>query len=200
MGSKWIFIPFCLGTLAAAQDLSFFAQAAPTPPAPPRAAAIAAGKMARADSDEGAYRSGTRAIDKREYESAVEAFDRVIDNKGSRADGAMYWKAYAQNKLGRRDQALATLAQLQQGFPQSRWLNDAKALEVEVRQASGQKVSPDAESDEDLKLLAINGLMSSDPERALPLLQKVLGDPKASPRVKERALFVVAQSRDARAR
>ncbi len=89
---------------------------------------------------------------------------------------------------------------MQKEYPQSRWLNDAKALEVEVRQASGKPVSPDAESDEDLKLLAINGLMSSDPERAVPLLQKVLADPKASPRVKERALFVVAQSRDQRAR
>ncbi len=57
------------------------------------------------DSDESSYRSGTRAIDRREYEHAVEAFDRVIERKSSRADGALYWKAYAQNKLGRRDAA-----------------------------------------------------------------------------------------------
>ena len=69
-----------------------------------------------------------------------------------------------------------------------------------MRQASGRPVSPDVESDEDLKLLAINGLMASDPARALPPLQKVISDPKASPRVKERALFVVAQSGDPKAR
>lgn len=180
------------------------AQPAPPPMAPNAPAARAAREVMRErsarDSDESSYRSGTRAIDKRDYEAAIQAFDRSIEHNSSRADGALYWKAYAQNKLGRRDQALSTLAQLQKDFPQSRWLNDAKALEVEVRQASGRPVSPDQEADEDLKLLAINGLMNSDRERAVPLLQKVLGDPKASPRVKERALFVVAQSGDQRAR
>lgn len=201
MRTKLILATSCFWALAAAQDFSFLAQAqppvpavAPLPPVPPQAA------LAHWDREESVYRSGSRAIDKREYESAVEQFDRIVDRKSPRVDGALYWKAYAQNKLGRRDQALATLAQLQKEYPQSRWLNDAKALEVEVRQASGQRVSPDAESDEDLKLLAINALMSSDPDRALPLLQKVLGDAKASPRVKERALFVVAQNRDQRGR
>jgi HEAT repeat protein len=183
----------CAG--AAAQEPFFFAQA-------PGADAARAARDARraTEREEPNYRSGTRAIDKRDYEAAIQSFDQVVAAKGNRADGALYWKAYAQNKLGRRDQALSTLAQLQKEYPQSRWTNDAKALEVEVKQASGQPVSPDAESDEDLKLLAINGLMSSDPERAVPLLQKVLADPKASPKVKERALFVVAQSREPQAR
>ncbi len=159
-----------------------------------------AAAMARTDREDGLYRAGTRAIDQRQYEQAVSTFDRVIEAKSSRADGALYWKAYAQNRLGQREQALATLAQLQKEFPQSRWSGDAKALDVEVRQASGRPVSPDNENDEDLKLLAINGLMASDPSRALPPLQKVIADPKASPRVKERALFVVAQSSDPKAR
>jgi len=146
------------------------------------------------------YRRGANAIEKRDYERAIESFSQVIESKGSRADGAYYWKAYAQNKLGRRDQAQATLAELQKTYPQSRWLNDAKALDVEVRQAAGQPVSPEAESDEDLKLLALNGILNSDPSKAIPLVEKVLRDPKASPRVKERALFVLAQSHDPSAR
>ena len=35
-------------------------------------------------------------------------------------------------------------------------------------------VSPEAETDEELKLMAINGLMQSDPERAFPLLEDLL--------------------------
>ena len=151
----------------------------------------------RTDSD---YQRGTRSIDRRDYESAIQSFERVVQSKSSRADGALYWKAFAQNKLGRRDQALATLVQLQKDYAQSRWINDAKALEVEVKQASGQGVRPEAESDEDLKLLALNSLMGSDPERALPVLEKVMKDPKANPQLKERALFVMAQSRDPKAR
>lgn len=150
----------------------------------------------RSDSD---YSRGTRAIDKRDYEAAIQSFDRVIESNGARADGALYWKAYAQNRAGRRDQSLATLTHLEKEHPQSRWINDAKALEVEVRQAAGRPVAPEAESDEDLKLLALNSLMRSDPDRSIPIVEKLLKDPKASPRVKTNALFVLAQSRDPRA-
>lgn len=154
----------------------------------------------RADRINDYYREGSRALDDRRYERAIDLFDRVIDQKSARADGAMYWKAYALNKLGKRSEALAVLGELPKSFPASRWLNDAKALQVEVQQASGQNVSPESQTDEDLKLLAINSLMNSDPERAVPLLEKLLKDPKNSPRLKERALFVLAQSRSPKAR
>jgi len=139
------------------------------------------------------YAKGQSAIDARRWDTAVEAFGAVAAEKGPRADGALYWKAYALNKLGRREEALAAIGQLRQSYSSSRWLDDAKALEIEVRQASGQKVSPDAEPDEDLKLMALNGLMNSDPERALPILENFLKG-NHSPQLKERALFVLAQS------
>jgi HEAT repeat protein len=152
--------------------------------------------------DSGSYESGKSALDNHNYERAVEIFDRVINarNPSSRADGAYYWKAYALNKLGKRDQALATLAELSKQFPQSSWLNDAKALQAEVQQGKGQPVSPEDQANEDLKLYAINALSNSDPERAVPLLEGLLGNPKMSPRLKERALFVLAQSRSDKAR
>jgi HEAT repeat protein len=50
-----------------------------------------------------------------------------------------------------------------------------------------------------LKLLAIQGLQHSDPEQAIPMLEKILQS-AASPRLKERALFVLAQSNSPRAR
>jgi TolA-binding protein len=146
------------------------------------------------------YRSGTRAIDRHDYEKAITAMDQVITAKSNRSDGAYYWKAYAQSKLGRTSDALATLAALQRNFPKSAWLNDAKALEVETRQSAGQKVSPESESNDDLKLLAINGLMHSDPGQATPLVEKVLNDPKNPPKVRERALFVLARSNAPEAR
>lgn len=165
-----------------------------------RAEAERAAARASRDRTDAEYQRGTKSIERRDYEAAIQSFDRVVQSKSARADGALYWKAFAQNKLGRRDQALATLAQLQKDYAQSHWINDAKGLEVEVKQASGQTVRPEAEGDEDLKLLALNSLMTSDPERAVPVLEKVLKDPKANPQLKERALFVMAQSRDPKAR
>jgi hypothetical protein len=123
----------------------------------------------------------------------VAYFGQVASRNGARADGALYWKAYALGKLGRRDEGLAEIAELRKSYASSRWLDDAKALELELKQASGQTVSPESESDEELKLMAINGLMQSDPERAFPLLEKQLKG-SASPRIKRNALFVLAQS------
>ena len=87
---------------------------------------------------------------------------------------------------------MAALADLKSRFPQSRWQKDASALEIEVRQNSGQPARPEAQGDDELKMLAIQGLMNSDPERAMPLLEKVLQGP-ASPKEKSKAMFVLAQ-------
>jgi tetratricopeptide (TPR) repeat protein len=148
--------------------------------------------------DEAAYERGTRALDEHKYEEAVALFTAVIDSKSPRADGATYWKAYALNRAGRRDEALAALAALRRDYPGSHWLNDAQALESEVKQSSGQPVSPAQESNEDLKLMAINSLMNADPERAIPLLEGLLKG-SSSPRLKDRAMFVLTQNRSARA-
>jgi len=152
--------------------------------------------QARLDAD---YERGTSALDRGRYDQAVEAFDRVVAAGGARADGALYWKAYALNRLGKRTESLATIDDLLKKFPASRWTNDAKALQIDVKQATGQPVSPDQTADEELKLMALNAVMQSDPERALPLLEKVLQGAD-SPRVKERALFVLAQSGSPQAR
>lgn len=144
------------------------------------------------------YDQGMRELDNRKYDTAAQSFDRVIAAKSARADGALYWKAYALNRLGKRDEALAAVAQLRRDYPKSRWLNDAQALEVQVKQGSGKPISPADESNEDIKLIAINGLMNADPDRAVPLLEGILKGTSAPP-VKDRAMFVLAQSQSPRA-
>jgi len=159
--------------------------------------ALAQKIILRRDSDDRAYERGQRALDNRRWDEALELFTQVANNGGPRADGALYWKAYVLAKLGRRDEAVGAIAELRKSYASSRWLEDAKALELEVKQASGQKVTPEAENDEDLKLMALNGLVQSDPERALPLLENLLKT-SSSPKLKERALFVLAQSNSPR--
>jgi tetratricopeptide (TPR) repeat protein len=139
------------------------------------------------------YSRGTTYLDQGRYEQALQSFDKVIAANGKRTDAAMYWKAYSLNRLGRGAEALSTLDDLLKRFPSSRWANDAKALQVEVRQASGRPVNPSQQSDEELKLIALNGLVSRDPDRGIPMVEQILSG-SASPRMKERALFVLAQS------
>jgi len=147
----------------------------------------------KADRLQELYDDGREALDEDRYDKAEAKFDQLAQLKGPQTDAALYWKAYAANKLGQRDLALATLADMKKRFSQSRWLKDASVLELEVKQSSGQQVKPGDQSDEDLKMLAIQGLMNSDAERAMPLLEKVING-SGSPREKSRALFVLAQS------
>ena len=73
-------------------------------------------------------------------------------DEGTKADAALYWKAYAQNKLGQRPEALATINVLLKDYPKSRYLSDAKALEVEVKRISEHADRPggaDRRGDED---------------------------------------------------
>jgi len=154
---------------------------------------------ARAEQLDGLYDQARGLIEQDRYDRAIDAFDRVITGGGAQVPGAMYWKAYSLARVARRPDALTTLSELQKQFPKSPWVQDARALEVEVRQASGQSVAAASQGDDELKLLALRGLMQTEPETALPVIEKMLSGP-SSVRVKDRALFVVSQSRSARAR
>ncbi len=145
------------------------------------------------------YQQGAKALDARQWDRAITSFRQVVDLKGSRADGALYWTAWALNKKGNRAEALSTLDNLKRTFPKSRWVNEGRALETEIRQLSGQSIEPDTEPDDDLKLIAINSLMNADEERAIPMLEKFLNGTDSAA-LKERALFVLAQSDSPRAR
>jgi len=146
------------------------------------------------------YENGREALDEDRYDRAESKFDELAQLNGSQTDAALYWKAYAENRLGKRDTALASIAELKRRFPQSRWQKDASALEIEVRQSSGNPVQPAGQKDDDLRMLALHGIMNSDPERAIPLLGKVLENGSASPKERSQALFVLAQSGSPQAR
>ena len=144
------------------------------------------------------YEEGNNALYEGRWDRAVTYFTRLADLKGARADQALYWKSYAQNRLGQRADSLATIAELTKSYPSSRYIKEARALEVEVRGSTGP-VGAQAQADEDLKLIAINALAQSDPTQAVPLLEKLLAG-TASPRLKSRALYVLAQINTPRAR
>ena len=126
------------------------------------------------------------------WEAVAKAFDKLAESGGRRADAALYWHAYSLNKTARKSEALQALDRLSRQYPESRWMRDARALRLEIRQSRGETVSPEAQQDEELKLLALTGLMNAQPEKALPVLRKLFAT--GSPKVKERALFVLSQS------
>jgi hypothetical protein len=136
------------------------------------------------------YSAGTAALDSGNYDDAVRKFDEAAGLRGRKADAALYWKAYALNKSGNKPAAQAAIAELRKSYPQSRWLRDAGALELEMK---GAPANPEAISDEELKLLALQSLMNGDSEKAVPILDKIIHG-NDSPKLKDKALFVLSQS------
>jgi HEAT repeat protein len=153
----------------------------------------------KADRSSELYDEGREALDDDKYDRAEAKFAQLAELNGPQTDAALYWKAYTENRLGKRDSALKTIADLKQRFPQSRWQKDAGALQIEVQQSQGQPTHPESQGDDDLKLLALQGLMNSDPDRAMPLIEKNLNG-TGSPKEKSRALFLLAQNGSPKAR
>ena len=158
-------------------------------PSPEQPTAIATGDA----SDAASYSDGTRAIQENRWADAESIFAAIAERHGEHAEGALYWKAFAENKQGKSDVALKTCGELRQSFPKSRWIDDCGALEIEIRGKNGQPVDPQAEHDENLKMLALNALMHRNESKALPQIEQILaGDQPET--FKEHALFVLAQS------
>ncbi len=145
------------------------------------------------------YSDATQAINDGRWSEAEPLLDQVFSMHGRRSDAALYWKAYVKVKEGRTSDALQACANLRQNYPQSSWLKDCSALEIEIRGKSDSPVQPQAEQDEELKLLALSSIMQSGNSNALPILQQIL-EGQHSERLKERALFVLAQDQSKQAR
>jgi HEAT repeats len=145
------------------------------------------------------YSDGREALDEDRYDQALGKFSELASMNGPQTDAAMYWKAYSENKMGKRDSALATIADLEKKYAQSRWIKDAKALEIDIRQSTGHPANPDNQDTDDLKMLALQGIMQSDPQRGVPMVENFLNG-SGSPKLKSKALFLLGQNGSSQAR
>jgi HEAT repeat protein len=162
------------------------------------AAAASEGDMAPADkASNQLYWDGQASLKKGDWNAALKHFqdlEKLLRAKEPQsADAALYWEAYTLAQAKRTAEAKAQVDKLRREFPSSRWLKDADSLVRETKPAS-TTVNPGASRDDDEELadIAVEGLMSAPPDRALPLLKKVLQG-NHSTKVKKRALFVLSQ-------
>jgi outer membrane protein assembly factor BamD (BamD/ComL family) len=184
--TRKILMLFSLFTLALAA--ASFAPAQTTAPSSSFVDPQAAEK-ANAHEDE-LYQQGTQALNDGNFDDAVAKFDQVAKMRGRKADAALYWKAYALKNAGNKGQALATIAELKKNYPQSKYVDDAKALGVEL---SGSSADPESLSSDEEKLLALNAIMQNDPEKGIAYAEKWIQSNPSS-KVKDRVLFILSQS------
>ncbi len=156
---------------------------------------------------EEAYERGRDALDDGRWADAIAAFDEATAAGGRRSDAALYWKAYSEARLNRNSDALETLTELRTQFPNTRWKDDASALEREIRRSRGDRqerrdrsharsfedsTDTDADFDDSSRAMAIQALLNVDAERAVPILAKFLRSDR-DPELKQQALFVLIQ-------
>jgi hypothetical protein len=139
------------------------------------------------------YWQGQAARKQSDWSTALQRFQELEKllrkNEPKSVDAALYWEAYALVQAKRTGEAKAVIERLRREFPESPWSRDADTL---LAQARPPAQGDSGLGDDELADIAVQALINAPPERALPVLKKVLASQR-SIKVKKRALFVLSQ-------
>src|SRR5215208_6608194 len=141
------------------------------------------------------FRQGRDLIEKEDWAAAAARFEGYVTQypKSKEADAALYWLAYAQKKQRKFQAAEETLERLVGEFPRSTWVDDARAMQVEIAPQVGRRVDPEGLDDE-MKMVALQSLFQSDPARASAYVAEILKpNSRASLELKETAVSLLGQ-------
>jgi len=140
------------------------------------------------------YDEGQKALREQNWIVAADQFKQAIKADKDKADASMYWRAHALYKAGRKGEAEGQIRSLERKYPDSRWVKEAQVLQIEH---NGSATNNSLE-DEELRMFALAQLMDRDPERALPLVLKLM-ESSDSESVRSDTLFMLGMSDDPRA-
>jgi len=146
------------------------------------------------------YDDGQKALREQDWSAAADYFKQAIKSDKDSADAAMYWRAHALYKAGRQKEAERQVATLERKYPDSRWVKEARVLQIEHDDSAPvlAEVADESGMDDDLRMFALAQLMERDPERALPLVLDTLKRTR-SESVRGDTLFMLGMSDDPRA-
>lgn len=168
--------------------------------------------------DDSLFSAGREALNRSKFREAARLFEQLRREypQSTFVPSALYWEAFARYRIGGNDN-LRTARKLLNwqvaDYPTARTHSDALALATridgalasagdseaaanvarELPTARGQ-TQDCAEGENDVRIAALNALMNSNPERAMPVLKRVLErrDP-CSAEMRKTALFVISQ-------
>ena len=174
------------------------------------------------------FRAGRAYLDDREYRRAASTFAALSDRYPStiRAGDALYWQAWSLYQLGKDNGSKADLAKAQDALTQfnrsygknTQMANDATDLYTQIRTLQAklgdagaasdiaeragtlrqQGACTGSRADDEMRMAALDGLMSMNAADAVPILESVLKqrDP-CKVELRKRAVFMIAQHRGA---
>lgn len=146
------------------------------------------------------YDEGQKALREQNWTVAAEQFEKAIKADRKTADASMYWRAHALYKAGRDKEAGRQIATLERKYPESRWLKEARVLQIEHDDTAPALADfmDESDLDDDLRMFALAQLMDRNPDRALPLVLDMLKNTD-SESVRNDSLFMLGMSDDPRA-
>ena len=165
------------------------------------------------DPDDSLFSAGREALNRNNFRDAARLFEQLRTDypRSNFVPSAMYWEAFSRYRLGGTDnlrQARQLLQNQIDRYPNANTHNDALTLaarldgelarrgDAEAARGIAQELQNEecAEGENDVRIAALNALMNSNSERALPILKRVLErrDP-CSVEMRKTALFVISQ-------
>lgn len=169
---------------------------------PPVRPAAAQGQNAAAAA---AFREARDLVNAGEWSQAEERLNRFVTEFAADREvpAALYWLAFAHKQQDEFPAADGVLTRLIDRFPQSPWAADARAMRVEIAprlknlQVIEQGVT---DSNEEIKLAALQSLFEARPERAVAIATGLLKTGSGASRVmREGALELLADAEVAEA-
>ena len=186
----------------------------------------ASSSKAAQDRADSLYRVGRSAIDNRDYRRAANVFQQMAERypTADRAGDALYWRSWSLFQLGTNasnrgdlDDALASLERYNANYGKSsRMAGDATDLYGRIRAAQAKlgdaraagEVAQSADAlrqprgctgsaaDDEVRLAALDGLLSMNSEDAIPILKDVLKQRDACrTELRKRAVWLISQKR-----
>lgn len=156
------------------------------------------------------FAHGHQLLDQGKYRQAAEDFARAGELAGTdegRAE-ASYWRAFALQRAGGKQElraAATQLQRLQQMELKQQLRAEAQALAVQVKAELARQGDAEAarelaqaageQDDLELKLAAIQAMMHMNPEKAVPVLEKIVQDRRPERvELRRQAMFVLSQT------
>jgi len=147
-----------------------------------------------------AFREARDLIADGEWVRAETAFNRFIADfpQDREIPVALYWLAFSLKQQNKFSSADATLTRLIQQHPTSNWLNDARAMRIEIapRLRNNQVIEQGvSDPDDEIRLTALQSLFESRPERAVAMAAEILKQGSGASRaLKEGAVALLGDS------
>ncbi len=179
-------------------------------------AALVVAGYALADEDtEVKMQEAREALNQARYEKAAHLLAEIyeVEKDHQAAGNALYWQAFARYKLQRTEELkiAAELLQLQQEqYRESETADEGQALlarlygELAERGEAGAAREIHELSDDDMqreatRVAALEALMRMDPDKAMPILEKIVtGEKEVSDEMRRHSVFILCRMDDPR--